>query len=249
MTWGSRRRRRVGPVAIAVRMNWVGDRRCASNCGGKEIWVVGAERLRTPDEEVPPDFAGQRSTSYEALPLPQQAPEFVQRLQHELREELEALDRSLPHNHAGEILQKAGGWSKLSPLEAQPEPSNRWALKAELAPRWPMPSRLAILKETALRVTFTQPFRGPPAREGLDRAMGQYRRLLGLYGLGTHTGLKRMQLAHAPASYKARLSTRRRFLTPEGLRAAQSGGVTQTFQARLPQSWGAGTTAGASDAR
>jgi len=162
---------------------------------------------------------------------------------------LAALNRSLPRNPSVEILKKAGGWMKLSPVEAQPEPTHILALKAELGRRWPMTSLLDILKETDLRVDFTQHFRGPTAREMLDRATLQYRILLCLYGLGTNTGLKRMQVDYDHTSYKDLLYTRRRFLTPDALREAISGVVNQTFQARLPHIWGEGTTACASDAR
>jgi hypothetical protein len=68
-----------------------------------------------------------------------------------------------------EILKKAGGWIKLSPLDPQPEPVNLLALKADIAQRWPMTSLLDILKETDLRVGFTQAFRSPTAWETLDR--------------------------------------------------------------------------------
>jgi Domain of unknown function (DUF4158) len=36
----------------------------------KEIWVVGADRYRNPDDDVPQDFAVQRLTYYAALKLP-----------------------------------------------------------------------------------------------------------------------------------------------------------------------------------
>ena len=39
----------------------------------KEIWVVGADRYRNPDEDVPQDFEVQRPTYYAALKLPSQA--------------------------------------------------------------------------------------------------------------------------------------------------------------------------------
>ena len=41
----------------------------------------------------------------------------------------------------------------------QPEPENLAALKAELAARWPMTGLLDMLKETDLRVGFTDAFR------------------------------------------------------------------------------------------
>ena len=90
----------------------------------KEIWVVGADRYRNPDDDVPQDFESQRPTYYAALKLPAQAEAFIQQVQQEMRDELAALDRTLPRNADVEILPKAKGWIKLSPLAAQPEPSN-----------------------------------------------------------------------------------------------------------------------------
>ena len=36
----------------------------------KEVWVVGADRYRNPDEDVPTDFSDKRDSYYEALHLP-----------------------------------------------------------------------------------------------------------------------------------------------------------------------------------
>lgn len=33
----------------------------------KEVWVVGADRYRIPDEGLPPDFADRRAPYYQAL--------------------------------------------------------------------------------------------------------------------------------------------------------------------------------------
>lgn len=123
--------------------------------------MVGADRYRNPDEDVPADFDRQREAYYATLHLPLAAETFIQGIQRELREELAALDREIPGNPHVEILPKAGGWIKLSPLDPQPEPANLLALKTEIARRWPMTSLLDVLKETDLRVGFTQYFRSP----------------------------------------------------------------------------------------
>ena len=154
----------------------------------KEIWVVGADRYRNPDDDVPQDFEVQRPTYYAALQLPSQAEVFIQQVQQEMRDELIALDRTLLRNADVEILPKAKGWIKLSPLAPQPEPTNLLALKMEIIKRWPMTSLLDVLKETDLRVDFTRFFRSPTAWENLDQATLQYRLLLALYGLGTGQG-------------------------------------------------------------
>ena len=215
----------------------------------KEVWVVGADRYRNPAEDVPTDFVRQRQTYYAALQLPMDAEVFVRQLQQEMREELAALDRTVPTNPDVSILEKAGGWIKLSPLLPQPEPSNLVALKEEIARRWPMTSLLDILKETDLRVGFTQLFRSPTAWEKLDQDTLQYRLLLALYGLGTGAGLKRVGMGHNGVSYRDLLYVRRRFITKDHLRQAIAQVVNGIFAVRLPEIWGEGTTACASDSR
>ena len=78
-----------------------------------------------------------------------------------------------------------------------------------------MTSLLDMLKETDLRVGFTQLFRSPTAWENLDRDTLQYRLLLALYGLGTGAGLKRVGMGHNGVSYRDLLSIRRRFSTKD----------------------------------
>jgi TnpA family transposase len=215
----------------------------------KEIWVVGADRYRNPDDDVPTDFVVQRPTYYAALQLPTEAEVFVRQLQQEMREELAALDRHVPRNPEASILEKVGGWIKLSPLAPQPEPANLVALKEEITRRWPMTSLLDVLKETDLRVGFTHLFRSPTAWEKLDRDTLQYRLLLALYGLGTGAGLKRVGMGHNGVSYRDLLYIRRRFITKEHLRQAIAQVVNGIFAVRLPEIWGEGTTACASDSR
>ena len=215
----------------------------------KEIWVVGADRYRNPAENVPQDFAVRRPTYYAALNLPAQAADFIQQVQQEMRDELAALDRSVPRNTEVEILPKAKGWIKLSPLAAQPEPTNLLALKMEITKRWAMTSLLDVLKETDLRVDFTRFFRSPTPWENLDRATLQYRLLLALYGLGTGAGLKRVAVGNQGLAYKALLYIRRRFITPDAVRQSIAAVVNRLFEARLPQFWGEDITACASDSR
>jgi TnpA family transposase len=215
----------------------------------KEVWVVGADRYRNPDEDVPQDFELHRPAYYAALKLPSHAVDFLQQVQQEMRDELAALDRTLSRNADVEILPKAKGWIKLSPLAPQPEPSNLLALKMELSKRWPMTSLLDVLKETDLRVDFTRFFRSPTAWENLDRGTLQYRLLLALYGLGTGAGLKRVAMGNQGLTYRELLYVRRRFITPEAVRQSIAAVVNRLFEARLPQFWGDDITACASDSR
>ena len=215
----------------------------------KEVWVKGADRYRNPDEDVPADFETQRAAYYAALQLSQDADRFVAQVRQDMAEALMAFDRSLPKNPHVQILAKAGGWIALSPFESQPEPENLLALKADLAARWPMTSLLDMLKEADLRVGFTNSFRSATAFESMDRATLQQRLLLCLYGLGTNTGLKRMSAGERGTTYKDLLYVRRRFITREQLRQAITLLVNAIFRVRLPQIWGEGTTACASDSK
>jgi TnpA family transposase len=215
----------------------------------KEIWVVGANRYRNPDEDLPTDFEVQREQYYAALSLPLDAENFIAGVQREMSAALALLDRGLPKNPDVKILQKRRGWIALSPLTAVPEPVNLSRLKSEILRRWPMTSLLDMLKETDLRLGFSKAFKSATGRESLDPATLQKRLLLCLYGLGTNTGLKRVSSGAGTESYPDLLYVRRRFIRKESFREAIATVVNGVFQARLPHIWGEATTACASDSK
>ena len=215
----------------------------------KEIWVVGANRYRNPDEDLPTDFEALRTPYYEALNLPLEANRFVLGLQEEMRKALQTLDSGLARNPDVRISDKAGGWIAVTPLTAQPEPANLAALKVEIAEAWPMTSLLDMLKETDLRLNFTDTLRSPTAYESLDRAILRPRLLLCLHGIGTNAGLQRMNAAQHGATYKDLVYVRRRYLTVDRLRRAIAIVTNGTLNARNPAIWGQGTTACASDSK
>lgn len=64
----------------------------------KEVWVVGANRFRNPDEDLPADFADRRAACYDRLRLPMQAGDFVEGLRAELAAALRALNDGMPRN-------------------------------------------------------------------------------------------------------------------------------------------------------
>ena len=215
----------------------------------KEIWVVGADRYRNPDQDLPADFDERRASYYAELRQPTEAEAFVAGLKQSMAAALESLDAGMPTNAWVKILPKANGWISLSPLEPQPEPPNLGRLKAEVGRRWPMTSLLDILKETDLRVGFTECFTSVAPREVIERPILQKRLLLCLYALGTNTGLKRVAAGDQGESYQDLRYVRRRFISAEALREATAQVVNATLQARLPQLWGEGTTACASDSK
>uniref|UniRef100_UPI0039C704D0 Tn3 family transposase n=1 Tax=Scytonema sp. PCC 10023 TaxID=1680591 RepID=UPI0039C704D0 len=215
----------------------------------KEIWVVGANRYRNPEEDLPADFELQREAYYQALKQPTRVEDFITPLKQAMMEALNTLNDGLPKNSQVEILKKNNGWIRLSPLDKQPEPTNILRLKTELIQRWPMTSLLDILKEADLRIDFTKCFNSVASREALDQKTLQKRLLLCLYGLGTNTGLKRVSDGTSDVSYYDLRYIKRRFIHKEQLRNAIAKVVNAIFRIRLPQIWGEGTTTCASDSK
>ncbi len=215
----------------------------------KEIWVEGADRFRNPDDDLPADFATQRSAYYQALNQPQSADRFVETLQQAMQQALSQLDANLPNNDKVKL--KPYGQKRIivTPFDPQPEPTQLLHLKAEINRRWPMTSLLDVLKETDLRVGFTEAFKSLGTREVLERHTVQQRLLLCLYGLGTNAGLKRMLSSHSAPTYRELLYIRHRFIEKNALREAIRRVVNATFAARFTSIWGEGTTACASDAK
>lgn len=215
----------------------------------KEIWVAGADRFRNPDEDLPADFDQRRATCYERLSLPTQVGDFIGSVRTDLAEALRTLDDGMPHNSGVCLDPRRRHPIIVSPLDAQPEPPGLSAIKAELARRWPMTGLLDVLKETDLRVGFTEAFATAAAREATDRDEVQRRLLLCLYGLGTNAGLKRLAVGRHGFSYKELLHTRRRYIDADALRDAVRRVVNATLAARNLSIWGEGTTACASDSK
>ncbi|OMF74484.1 hypothetical protein BK145_24175 [Paenibacillus peoriae] len=215
----------------------------------KEIWVVGANRYRNPDEDLPADFEERREENYKALKQPLDAESFIATLKQTMNEGLEKLNAGMPKNPKVRITEKAGGWIAVSPLEPQAEPMNLSRLKGEMLRRWPMTSLLDIMKEADLRIGFTEQFKTVANREILDRDTLQKRLILSLYGLGTNTGLKRVSAGDHGESYKDLLYVRRKFIHKDNLRNAIADVVNHIFKVRMQEVWGEGTTSCASDSK
>jgi TnpA family transposase len=215
----------------------------------KEIWVVGANRYRNPDADLPADFEAQRSLHYQALNLPLEADTLISALQADMRKALQTFNDGLPDNRLVRINDQHGGRITVTPFEPLPEPPNLTALKAEILATWPMTSLLDIIKETDLRLNFTAALKSPTAYETLDRAALQPRLLLCLHGLGTNAGLQRMAGRHSGVTYKDLAYVRHRYITVDALRRAIAIVTNGTLHTRHPEIWGDGTTACASDSK
>ena len=62
----------------------------------KEIWVVGAEKWRNPDLDLPADFEANRTENYARLRKPLDPRRFAAEMREELDAELSALNNALP---------------------------------------------------------------------------------------------------------------------------------------------------------
>ena len=217
----------------------------------KELWVRGADRFRNPDEDLPEDFDARREEYYAAIGQPRDAKSFVETLRGKVDGALAALDASLPNNSKVVIAATKRGKARISltPLDEQPEPPNIVKLTASLVERWPMTNLLDILKETELRVRFTDVFRTVGSREALPSDVLQRRLLLCLHGLGTNAGLKRMCSGGGDDSYADLQYVRRRYVTKEHLRSAIAQVCNAIFRVRDAGIWGEATTACASDSK
>jgi TnpA family transposase len=216
----------------------------------KEIWVVGANRYRNPDDDLPTDFETKRQIYYQALTLPEDVETFISSLQQQMEQGLEKLDKGMPKNKGVAILSKGNkGLIRLSPFDPAPDPINLKHLKGEINRLWHKTSLLDILKETDLRVDFTSKFKSMGTREILDRETLQKRLLLCLFGMGTNTGLKKINTGIDGENYQDLIYVRRRYIHKDQLRSAIAEVVNATFEIRLPHIWGEGTTTCASDSK
>lgn len=215
----------------------------------KEIWVEGADRFRNPDEDLPNNFAENRSEYYAALKLSDDPAPLVTELRRLMTEGLAQLNKGLPRNPGVKILQRGPHRLSVSPLDPQIEPPNLAAMKERILARWPATGLLDVLKEAELRIGFTDAFKTAASREALDRAEVQRRLLLCLYGLGTNAGLKRVLAGDTAITYKELLYTRRRFIHKAALRDAIARVVNAIFAVRQVDLWGESTTACASDSK
>ena len=215
----------------------------------KEIWVGGADRYRNPDEDLPQDFEARRTDYYQALDLPEDPEIFITQLQQQMEVALSHLDQTLAANPKVRLRTKGKNRIVLTPSDPQPLPGKLEQLKAEVNRRWPMTSLLDVLKETDLRVGFSDDFSTLGSRENLDRGTLQQRLLLCLYGMGTNTGIKRMVSGRYPVTYPELLHVRRRYLEKDALREAIRRVVNSTLAIRHQPIWGEGNTACAGDGK
>ncbi|EJR29172.1 Tn3 family transposase [Bacillus mycoides] len=215
----------------------------------KEIWVIGANRYRNPDEDLPADFEERREDYYENLGLALDVESMISKLQKDLHQSLNRLNLTIPQNSKVSISNYKGGWISVSPLDPQPEPEQLIKLKQEVAQRWRLIELIEMFKEADLRIGYTNSFQTLATHERLNRSEIQKRLLLCLYGLGTNMGLKRMVTGNSDITYENLLYVKRKYIHPENLKAANIQVVNAILKERLTEIWGESTTSCASDSK
>ena len=214
----------------------------------KEIWVVGADRWRNPDEDLPTDFEANRAEHYRKLRKPLDSSTFVGELHEEMDTELAALNTALPQLDWLQITDgRRNGAIHLTPLDAAPEPVNLRRLKAAIRDRWGVVALLDMLTETALRTSCLSSFTSVGTRSDLDPVVLFERLLLLIYAYGTNTGIRAVAAGDHPHSEEDLRYVRRRYLTVEACRQVARMIANATFAARQSWLWGEGSTAVASD--
>jgi hypothetical protein len=215
----------------------------------REIWVIGSRRYRDPEQDLPQDFEERKTVYYADLGVPIDPKAFTAALREEVTRNLQMLNNHILTDTKVRIVRnKNGSRISISPFAPQTDPENLALLKQEVNLRWAGTSLLDVLKETDLRVNFSQCLKSGTERFHMDKATLRRRLLLCLFGLGTNAGIKSMESRPAD-DYKDLLYIRRRFISIEALRQAISRVVDATLSVRLPQIWGEATTACASDSK
>ena len=217
----------------------------------KEIWIVGADKFRNPEEDLPADFNEKRDEYYAELNLPKDPEHFISGLKEKMINALNKLNRNIPRNKKVNISHNKNKKNiTLSPFNPQIEPQNISGLKAEIMKQWPMINLLDILKEADLQIGFTDLFQSMGVREVMDREMIQRRLILDLFGIGTNTGLKPLvNSKNKKDSYMDLMYIKRKFINKENLRNAIITVVNAIFKARMESVWGDGTASCAADSK
>jgi len=214
----------------------------------KEIWVVGADSWRNPDEDLPQDFEQRRSENYRELRKPLDPTVFIADLRQEMTDALTALNTAVPSLDWLTITDRASGAITLTKYEAAPEPRNLRRVKAEVQRRWGTIALVDMLKEAVLRTGCLNDVDAVAGSGTLDIEVLAERLMLAIYAYGTNTGIRAVAAGagHGHTEDEIRY-VRRRYLTRDTAQAVAIAIANATFAARRKSLWGEGSTAVASD--
>jgi hypothetical protein len=210
--------------------------------------VVGSERWRNPDEDLPADFDQHRAEHYQALRKPLDPSAFIDEVREEMRQELAALDDALPNLSWLQVQERRAGAIRLTPLEAVPEPRNlRISMKKAVQQQWGIVPLIDMLKEAVLRTGCLKAVSSVAGCSSIDAGVLAERLLLAIYAYGTNTGIRAVAAGPHGHSEDDIRYARSRYLTLEAARAIAVEIANATFACRHQGLWGANSTAVASD--
>jgi TnpA family transposase len=214
----------------------------------KEIWVVGADSWRNPEEDLPADFEERRAENYRELRKPLDPTVFIDSLREEMTAALGELDAAIPTLDWLEVTDRASGAITLTRYEAAPEPRNLRRVKDEVRRRWGTVALIDILKEAVLRTGCLNQISAVAGSGTLPVEVLAERLMLAIYAYGTNTGIRSVAAGggHGHSEDEIRY-VRRRYLTRDTAAAVAIGIANATFAARRQAVWGEGSTAVASD--
>jgi len=213
----------------------------------KEIWVVGADKWRNPDEDLPQDFEARRAENYRERRKPLDAAVFVDELREQMTAELALLNDGMPKLSWLDIAERKSGAIRLTAAAAQPEPRKLRRIKAEVQRRWGIVPLVDMLKEAVLRTGCLDAVTSVSGGGSLSPEVLAERLLLIIYAYGTNTGIKAVASGGHGHSEDELRYVRRRYLSAEAARAIAIQIANATFAARSTELWGQGSTAVASD--
>ncbi|MGH9222474.1 MAG: DUF4158 domain-containing protein, partial [Acidimicrobiales bacterium] len=161
----------------------------------REVWVVGANRWRDPEADLPADFEASREVHYAALRQPLDPQAFIDDLRGRMRDALAAFDAAMAADDTGGVrftTRQGEPWIAVPKLEKLIEPANLEQLKKEVEQSYGTIDLLDVLKEADFLTDLTAAFASVASRESLPRELVRRRLLLVLFGLGTNIGVKRI---------------------------------------------------------
>lgn len=216
----------------------------------KTIWVEGAYRYQDPDRDMPQDFDEAFDDYCEMLNLPTGGREFIETLQGKHEQALKALNDNLPLNDKVKIKEgKRGVRIKIAKSKPQKKPTFLKVLQQRVKKRWNTISLLDFLKETDLRVHFTDALVTLGTRDSIESGSLKKRLLLCIYGIGSNTGLVRISAANDDASYDDLKYTKSRYLYKDNIKAATVKVINGILRIRDPKVWGEVTTGVSCDSK
>jgi TnpA family transposase len=211
----------------------------------REIWVVGANRWRNPEEDLPADFEENRDQHYAAIRQPIAAGEFIAELQRRHREALTRLNDALVAKTTGGVrigMRKGSSWITVPKPAKQVEPPNLNALHEEVGRQWGVIDLIDMLKNADFATGVTDEFTSVASREILGRDAVRRRLLLVLFALGTNIGIRGLVSAGGHDETEAQLRrVRRLYVNRDSLRRAVRRLANATFEVRDKVLYGEGT--------